>query len=131
MKIIKIITILCIFILSSCNSLYKSLNITDVENIKISRYENYYETEPFSEIYIKDEKDINIIIKYLKLLPVKSRQDKDFHTFDASKISIEIRSKEESATIHIIEDRVETGKYMFYSRVYFWEKKLVSLINSY
>ena len=131
MKLIKITLMCSIIFLIACNSLYKSMNIGDVASIKISRYQNYYETVPYSEIYINNKKDIKRIINYLKILPGNGKQDKEFHTFKASKISLEIISKEGSTVIYIIEDRVEIEKYMYYSRIYYWEKKLVLLINSY
>lgn len=130
-KVIMLTLIFSIIFLSSCNSLYKNLNIIDIDSIKISRYQNYYETEPYSEIHINNKKDINKIIRYLKILPGKGKQNKDFHTFKASKLSLEIISKEKSAVIYIIEDRVEIEKYMYYRNLYYWEKKLVFLINSY
>ena len=131
MKLLKYSPIFFVAFIFSCNSLYKSINIRSVDEIKISRYENYYEGEPYGEIYVKDKEDIDKIIRYLKMLPAKGEINKGFHNFSNSKISLEFISDNDSKIIHIIDGRLEIEKYMFYSRLYYCEQKLVILVNSF
>lgn len=115
----------------SCSSQYSRMNMDDVVTIKVSKFVNYYEQEPYSVTCIMSKDDISRITRSLKFLLGDGVEHKDYHDFKMSKISVEFLFEDNVAKINIIGDRVELKSYVYYPHLSWFERRFVALIKSY
>lgn len=126
----KIILIL-LPLLFSCSSLYTTLDLKGVESIKISYFENFYESEPIGATYINNKPDVTKILLYLIFLPDSGIIDKFYHDFRTPRISIEFYVDDRVENLSIINDRLTVKTYTYYKRNFWLEKSFVRLIKGF
>jgi len=99
--------------------------------IRISKYENYYERTPYTEIYIRDRESIDRVLSYLKFIDANSIEIKDSHDFLSTRTSIDFIFKDRVKQISIIGDKIEIGDYKYARGLSYFKKRFVKLINSF
>ncbi|QEN04866.1 hypothetical protein EW093_09165 [Thiospirochaeta perfilievii] len=125
--------IIPIFVMTSlsCNSIHSSFMLKNTTYIKISKYENYYERTPYTEIYIRDRESIDRVLSYLKFIDANSIEIKDSHDFLSTRTSIDFIFKDRVKQISIIGDKIEIGDYKYARGLSYFKKRFVKLINSF
>lgn len=114
----------------SCTNLYNHVGGDDVYEIRIERYNNYYEGLPQSEVVVREFRDLKDILRPLRFLYFWGLESKNFKGFDDSKIVVHFIS-DTTVTLQIIRGRLEVRSDEFYRINIIKESKFIDTVTNF
>lgn len=128
----RIFSFIVVILFISCSPVYDSIDGHRVKEIRIIRYNNYYESVPVSEVIVTNKRDVQDILRPLRFLFFWNLETIDFKNFTDSRTEIYFISRNNSSKLLCIRNgRLEVSRNQFYKKNQLKEDRFIEIISQF